>query len=461
MRSTTPPSVAATLLGSALLLVEPTARARADLDRAATDISNQPRTRPRGAAPPPNATAAAAEPTRWWPACPPAPDGPRCRLRRRPRRSAPPVAPRRSAGRPRAGGAGRRGAARRFQHWKLSCARPTTTSSSFRTAACRTDGYLFRYTGDKNRAKSPTTPSSSSRARLELGGLGRDRLSTSGSAQTSRSAACLAAPVAHVADEPRTRRTTSSRSRPGKSGDPPVRPIRCPVHAREPDLGQVLRLHRALAHGARLRHPHNKERAPCSTGQRRPQLLLLVRRGQRRRQNYRERRRQLRRDGAGLGRAALVHRARARCTTWTIGGSYWTENGRTRFGLPTSRTRRRQAGLHNSQHESVHQAPTTDAHRSRCGSGPDERLGRRDEHSLRPQVRRALGVRWTEQPAVGGDHRQSGAGTIAGPPTSRAIPSTVRPGMGCWATIASSAISRGWSRSSATRSSACGRSRTA
>ncbi len=41
-------------------------------------------------------------------------------------------------------------------------------------------------------------------------------------------------------------------------GDPAGRPVRRPVHAREPDLGQVLRLHGTFDHRARLRHPRQQ-----------------------------------------------------------------------------------------------------------------------------------------------------------------------------------------------------------
>ena len=92
-------------------------------------------------------------------------------------------------------------------------------------------------------------------------------------------------------------------------GDPAGRPVRRPVHAREPHVGQVLRLHGAVDHRARVRHARQqRDRGDAARVQRRAELLLLARAGERRRAELQERRQPLRLDGAGLGGAVLVHR---------------------------------------------------------------------------------------------------------------------------------------------------------
>ena len=63
---------------------------------------------------------------------------------------------------------------------------------------------------------------------------------------------------------------------------------------------------------------------------------------------------------------------------------------------------------------------------------------------------------WKHSPLSEETIAGNGAGTIVRRRRSQGLlRCTARPGSGCWATIASSATSRAWSRSCATRSSAC------
>ncbi len=234
----------------------------------------------------------------------------------------------------------------------------------FPNGRLQVDSYLFRYSGDKDKAKIPNNTFLLRRARLELGGwmgpfvyfwlAGDFALGPAGGGGAGR-------PLEHR-DHRQLRRARPLE----QPGDPAGRPVRRPLHAREPDVGQVLRLHGALDHRARVRHPRQQgDGRDAARLQRQSELLLLARAVERRRAELQERRP---RSSTGWGVPGWRRSrswATARCTTWRSAARSGPAIARTRWRRPH---RRRRAGSPSSASASS-TPPTTARPTRRCSCG--------------------------------------------------------------------------------------------
>ena len=126
----------------------------------------------------------------------------------------------------------------------------------FPNGRLQVDTYLFHYSGDKNKAKIPNNSFLLRRARLELGGWIGSFVYFWLAGDFALGPPASAAPVAPC--EPRHHRRLRGAGALEQPGDLAGRSVRRPVHAGEPDLGQVLRLHGTFDHRARLRHPRQQ-----------------------------------------------------------------------------------------------------------------------------------------------------------------------------------------------------------
>ena len=195
------------------------------------------------------------------------------------------------------------------------------------------DGYFF-HTDDKN--KPPNNTFLLRRARLELDGwiwplgllLPPGRLRSRAPPRR----------CAGRAREPRDHRRLR-RARPvGDHRDAPVRAVRRPVHAGEPHVGQIFRLHGTFDNRAGVRHPQQqRDRWDGARLQRRPELLLRA--GRRSTATARTSRTSTTSstDGPRLGGAVLPGQIDA-LRDALIGGSFWTGDRNNTLALPNQTT---------------------------------------------------------------------------------------------------------------------------
>ena len=134
----------------------------------------------------------------------------------------------------------------------------------------------------------------------------------------------------------------------------------------------------------------------------------------------------------------------------TIGGSYWTGNRSNTLALPNQTT---QGGFTFLSFSQFNQGMPAVAEQFR-------QVGRQYSAAgeLNAPIDHKFGARyeivWKHNPLSIDTIASNGAGTIQAARICAATRCTASSGSGCWATIGSSATSRAWSRSRASRSSA-------